>query len=82
VVASGTALLNGIACPKATKCEVVGENDSDQGVVLPLSGGTPGTVQVLSGGIVPVHSLFLFGVRRQEPTAGVGTAHAPALRVT
>ncbi len=50
-VVPGTAFLDGVACPNATTCEAVGQNGSNppQGVVVPITNGTPGTAQVVSG---------------------------------
>ena len=44
----GTTHLWGIACPSATTCEAVGTNFWNQGVVLPIVNGTPGSTQVVS----------------------------------
>ncbi len=47
---SGTNLdLLGVACPTATTCVAVGENASFQGMVVPITNGTPGTAVVVPG---------------------------------
>ena len=44
----GAQHLTGVVCLSATTCEVVGTNSSaDQGVVVPIVNGTPGSVQVV-----------------------------------
>jgi hypothetical protein len=48
-VVTAPAVLFGLACPSATVCEAVGENSSDQGVVVAITEGTPGPAQVVSG---------------------------------
>ncbi|HMK63484.1 MAG TPA: hypothetical protein VK386_07680, partial [Acidimicrobiales bacterium] len=46
----GTVQLFGVACPSATTCEAVGLNSaSNEGVVVTITSGTPGTVQAVSG---------------------------------
>ena len=48
-VVSGTRAFYDVACPSATICEAVGFNTSGQGVVVPITNGTPGTAQVVGG---------------------------------
>ena len=48
-VVSGISVLNGVACASATTCEAVGVNSLGQGVVVPITNGTPGVAQVVSG---------------------------------
>ena len=45
---SGAVILYGVACPTAATCEAVGANASGQGVVVPITSGTPGTAKVVS----------------------------------
>ena len=51
---AGTAQLFDIACPSATTCVAVGfagdvNSGSNEGVVVPITNGTPGTPHVVSG---------------------------------
>jgi peptidoglycan/xylan/chitin deacetylase (PgdA/CDA1 family) len=47
--APGTWQVLGVVCPTVTTCEAVGTNSSDQGVVLPIVNGAPGSAQVVPG---------------------------------
>jgi hypothetical protein len=49
VAVSGTMDLYGVACPSATYCEAVGWNSSDEGVIVPITSGTPGSAVVVTG---------------------------------
>jgi hypothetical protein len=43
-------VLWGVACAGVTSCEAVGQtSSSDQGVVMPITNGVPGTAYVVSG---------------------------------
>jgi hypothetical protein len=42
---SGSASLNGVACVSAATCEAAGTGSSNTGVVVSVSGGTPGAAQ-------------------------------------
>jgi hypothetical protein len=46
---SGSDSLNGVACPSATTCYAVGYNSSPEGVVVPITSGTPGSAVTVSG---------------------------------
>ena len=48
-VVPGTIGLEGVACPSATTCVAVGASASGQGVVVPITHGTPGTPEVVPG---------------------------------
>ena len=47
----GNQFLNGVACGSATFCVAVGA-DSGEGVVVPISGGTPGSAELVSGTVL------------------------------
>jgi hypothetical protein len=51
---AGTAALDGIACPTATRCEAVGRGPgppdaTTPGVVVPIAGGRPGVARPVGG---------------------------------
>ncbi|MGH9127139.1 MAG: hypothetical protein ACRDZ8_20820, partial [Acidimicrobiales bacterium] len=48
-VVPGTLQLQGVSCPSATTCLAVGYTSSFQGVVVPITNGTPGAPQVVPG---------------------------------
>jgi hypothetical protein len=49
VTVSGTDQLQGVACSSSTTCYAVGYNSSLEGVVVPITSGTPGSAVTVSG---------------------------------
>ncbi|MDQ1416037.1 MAG: hypothetical protein QOF81_1650 [Acidimicrobiaceae bacterium] len=49
---SGTDGLLAVACPTATTCVAVGNNNQRYGVVIPVTSGTPGAARVLGTSIL------------------------------
>lgn len=45
----GTADVLGVACPSGIACVAVGDNSSNQGVVVPVSNGVPGSAVAVPG---------------------------------
>ena len=69
---SGTTLLAGMACSSASTCVATGQAGSQQtGVVVPITNGSPGSVQSVSG----TNELYGAGCASNTTCYAVGTGN-------